>query len=244
MEKSELQSLSDGPGGVSIILSTKKPQFIDNLFANYKRQIWGKKEIILILNKDNLNLAKYKEKAKYFPNVSVYQLPEKTSLGMCLNYAIDRSKHEIIAKFDDDDYYGPYYLTGVMRAFQNPSIDVIGKRTRYTYLEHKKLLLLHSPNWEFRNTDFVAGGTICFRRKVLQKVRFSDKTIGEDVTFIWDCKNNGYRVYSIGKNQYVYIRRANRKNHTWQESDSSLLRGSKIIAKTANYIPFVLNHKS
>ena len=48
-------------------------------------------------------------KRKGLPNVRVYQLHEKATLGDCLNYGVIKSKYDIIAKLDDDDYYGPNY---------------------------------------------------------------------------------------------------------------------------------------
>ncbi|HGH7177643.1 TPA: hypothetical protein ACJMKJ_005291 [Bacillus wiedmannii] len=36
---------------------------------------------------------------------NVYIFLEKITLGECLNYGIQKVKHKLIAKFDDDDFY-------------------------------------------------------------------------------------------------------------------------------------------
>lgn len=50
-----------------------------NLFNNYSRQIHARKELIIIVNKNNIPLAPYLSLAKKLPNVHVYRLPERTS---------------------------------------------------------------------------------------------------------------------------------------------------------------------
>ena len=72
---------------------------------------------------------------------TVYKLPEKTALGTCLNFGVNKSNYNIIAKFDDDDYYGPYYLDEANKAFLREGCYVLGKQKTYYYLEQYKKLL-------------------------------------------------------------------------------------------------------
>jgi cellulose synthase/poly-beta-1,6-N-acetylglucosamine synthase-like glycosyltransferase len=226
-------------GGVSIILCTNRSEFADTIFANYKRQIWGKKELILILNNDKMNLLHYQKKANKYKQVSVYKLPQRTSLGRCLNYAISKSKYAILTKFDDDDYYAPYYLSGIMNAFQENKADVIGKRTSYMYLEREKMLRILNPDHEHTYAPYIMGGTISFRRRVTQKVKFQNVSIAEDVRFYRDCKAKGIKMYSIDRYNYVYKRRANQFGHTWKVSDRNLKKLSRFVRYTPSYERFV-----
>lgn len=96
--------------GVSVITCTNKPIYMNNIFENYWNQTWSEKELIIILNKDDMDLAQWRRKANGDPNIFIYQLPENLSLGQCLNFAIDQTQCDFIAIFDDDDYYAPLYL--------------------------------------------------------------------------------------------------------------------------------------
>lgn len=42
---------------------------------------------------------------------NVYIFLEKITLGECLNYGIQKVKHKLIAKFDDDDFYSKKYIS-------------------------------------------------------------------------------------------------------------------------------------
>ena len=44
------------PLGVSIIVCTNRPQFLDNILQNYYRQRYKVKELIIILNQDSMNM--------------------------------------------------------------------------------------------------------------------------------------------------------------------------------------------
>ncbi|MGM0880940.1 MAG: glycosyltransferase family A protein [Bacillota bacterium] len=64
-------------GGVSIITCTNRPQFFDNILENYIKQQYRKKELIIILNNDSMNLEQFQGKIRTYNNIKVYKLPEK-----------------------------------------------------------------------------------------------------------------------------------------------------------------------
>ena len=223
------------PQGISIVTCTKRENYIDNVFNNYTTQVWPKKELIIVLNNDRLDLSYYRKRARRYKNVSVYQLPQKTSLGKCLNFAASKAQFGYISKFDDDDYYAPHYVNEMMRAFARTKADVVGKLTIFLYLQHRKTLLLLFPNKENRFVNRVGGGTITFRKKVFRVVKFPDVTIGEDVGFQRLCRAKGFQIYSTSRYNFTGIRRKNSAGHTWRVSDDALIRFNKFIAKTENY---------
>lgn len=182
-----------------------------------------------------MELDKYRKIARKYKNVSVYKLPEKESLGSCLNYAVSKTKYPYITKFDDDDFYSPYYLTGQMKALHRSNADVVGKRAYLAYLEAKKLLVLRFPKQQNKFVGVVAGGTILFKRRVFDRVRFPHVSLGEDVSFLSRCWAKGYKVYAPDPYNYVQIRRKNKTSHTWKGSDQYVLKGSRIFARTDQF---------
>ncbi|MGC5325141.1 glycosyltransferase [Brevibacillus sp. SYSU BS000544] len=226
--------------GVSIITCTNKSQFIDNIFANYQSQLWRKKELIIILNNDSLDIETWKSKASSYPNVSVFQLQEHYSLGRCLNFGVHQCKYHTIAKFDDDDYYSPYYIRSSMMAFRRTKADIVGRRSYFTYFEDDKSLYVRYPNRENSYQKYVAGGTIMFKRRVFRKVKFSDRSIGEDFTFLDACRRKGFRIYATNRSHYVYIRRANPNHHTWRPTKRYLRGTGRFVAYTNDFRPFAV----
>lgn len=222
--------------GVSVITCTNRPHFFKKLLANYQTQIIGSKELIVILNNDRMSLKEHRLLAQKVPNVRVYKLPQSYSLGRCLNYGIQQARYSFVAKFDDDDYYGPHYLTGALRAFIRSKADVVGKLTHYLYLKASNLLVLQLPNRENTFVEWIAGGTIMARRSLFRQVPFPDRSLGEDVVFLNRCTARGLRIYASDRYDYVYIRRTNTASHTWKVTDQELLnREHLVIGQTSKY---------
>ena len=207
---------------------------MENIFANYENQEWVTKELILILNNHQLNIEEWKQKADQYQNVTVFQQPDEVSLGACLNFAIEKTKYDYIAKFDDDDFYAPLYLTEAAHCLKNDDIQIVGKRSYYLYIENKNQLLIRFPNHENCKVKMVHGGTIVAKRVVFEQVPFLDISLGEDKYFFQHCEEKGFSIYSTSRFHYTYLRR-NEKFHTWKASMGYLLRTSKRVSVTSDY---------
>ncbi|MEV5030142.1 glycosyltransferase [Paenibacillus sp. LPE1-1-1.1] len=224
------------PKGVSIITATNKPEYMKQLFRNYSRQRWKAKELIILLNNNRMSIGRYRKYAKYFDQVSVYRVPQRLPLGKCLNYGISKAKYEIIAKFDDDDYYSPHYLPEAMAEFERSGANVIGKNKFYMYfLRGSKLMYASMPS-----KRQVAGATIMFEKKIYPAVVFSNLRKGSDMRFLSDCLRKGFKIGSTSRFNFAAIRRGNQKKHTWKVTPRTfrILR-AKTVARTSRYRPIV-----
>ncbi|OBZ13367.1 glycosyltransferase [Bacillus sp. FJAT-26390] len=243
--------------GVSIITSTIRPEHLHHIFRNYARQTWNKKELIIIVNKNNISLEPYKQKALQYQNVRIYRVDQAKNLGACLNYAASTAKYNYIAKFDDDDYYSPYYLAEAMQLFGNSKADVIGKRSCYFFFPHRSKLLLRKTSVPpYKPCRKIAGATIMFHKRVFQKVHFSRHVRqGTDVRFVRACLNKGFRIYTTSPYNFVAYRRPNNLSHTWKITDKQLLTDKNAsiidttdfkpyINKSLNRLPIPGSHKS
>jgi glycosyltransferase involved in cell wall biosynthesis len=149
--------------GVSIITCTNRQNYMRNLFQNYGRQIYANKELIIIINSNKIPLAPYRKLAEKHNNVKAFRLPEHYTLGACLNYAVKKSKYAYVAKFDDDDYYAPYYLRESLQALKKVNADIIGKRSHFMYLRGSKTLILRFPHEENQFVTKLPGATLVFK---------------------------------------------------------------------------------
>ncbi|MGO4111021.1 glycosyltransferase [Paenibacillus sp. YAF4_2] len=218
--------------GVSVVVSTKRPEFFDNILANFNRQRYKNKELVIVLHNNNINLTNYRKKVRAMKNVSIYQMAERFQLGRCLNHGIVKSKLPLIAKFDDDDYYSPYYLSEQIQALARTGTDVVGKKACYTYLQTSSRLILRFSGLKQRFVKTVSGGTILFRRAM--KVRFTPSvSLGEDINFLAKCRTRGYKIYATTPYNYVYLRR--KSGHTWKTTERYLMAGSKFIGRINNF---------
>ena len=225
--------------GVSIITCTNREDYASNLFRNYSRQLHDKKELIIVVNDRKMPLPTYRKLARKYKNIKIFRLPEHYSLGTCLNYAAKKAKYSYIAKFDDDDYYSPYYLADTLIAFQKTNADIIGKRAHYMYLRGSKTLILRFAEDENRYVSQLPGATLVIKREVLNKVHFPNQSVGEDDVFCMRSRRQGYKIYSAGKYNFVAIRRKNSLKHTWIISDKKLITHHKKIKNIGNFKKFI-----
>src|SRR5699024_11588012 len=90
---------------MTVITCTNREMMMDNVFHNYSIQTMKNKELIIILNKDEMNLDIWRNEAKKYTSVTVYQLPERMMVSECKNNAITKTKYHYIAKLNDNNYY-------------------------------------------------------------------------------------------------------------------------------------------
>lgn len=227
--------------GVTIITSTIRPAYIKNVFLNYTSQRWPSKELIILLNKDNMDINEYNRMARKYPNVQVFKLSQRYSLGECLNYAVRRAKHSYIAKFDDDDYYGPNYIPEAMHLFNRTKADIVGKQSFYLYFPHRKTLMLRRRSvLPYKPCKRIAGATIMFHRKVFRVIKFVRVAQGTDARFLSTCLRRGFRIYSTSRYHFAAFRRLNVHSHTWRISERALLtEPNKQIIRTKFYKSYV-----
>jgi glycosyltransferase involved in cell wall biosynthesis len=226
---------------ISVICCTMRERFMENVFRNFNNQTFEEKELIIILNNDDINMKEWISKAEQYKNVSVYQYPEEITLGECLNIAIQKARYDYIAKMDDDDYYAPQYLEHAWDTLQETKADVVGKRTVYMYFEDERLLTVNNPG---REEMFVRqglkGATLLFHKTICDKVPFPALNLGEDTVFLRQCVKNHLKLYSADKRNYVCLRIARPDHHTWTINNAVLKRKSSIVCETEDYKPLVL----
>ncbi|KUO58944.1 MAG: glycosyl transferase [Gracilibacter sp. BRH_c7a] len=225
--------------GISIITCTHLPFYMDNIFANYARQTYPIKELIIILNNRSLNISDWYRKADSFHNVRIVQLPESSSAGTCLNYAVSKTNYDYIANFDHDDYYGSEYLNYFMKIAPSSDAGVLGKKTHFVYFEEHKILALLHPNRENSYVDYLIGCTLFMKKSVFKKVQFVDSNIADE-QFGADCVKTGIKIYAVDKYNFAYIRQNNLNLHTFQMDNNELLtQYCQVVARVSDFRPWV-----
>lgn len=200
--------------GFSIITSTIRKNNKERIISNYINQDFINKELIIVINNDEIDIKDFSEYVDKDINIKVYKLPQTTTLGECLNFGISKSKYEYIAKFDDDDYYGKYYLKEAFDALKNRKGDIVGKSKIYYYLEEFNELRLYN-GLENRKAPHIAGATLCFRKEVFENVKFRNLPSAVDTWFLNDCNEKRYKIFSMSKFNYIVFRSADINTHTW-----------------------------
>lgn len=209
--------------GVSIIACTNRSGCRQNLLDSYLRQDYQPKELVVILNNNEMNPGHWLGEANGKHNIRVMQVDQSVSLGECLNMAVDQCQYPYVARFDDDDYYGPLYLSHSLRPLINLQADISGKGCRYVYFEDWRILALLSPYLENCYTNSIGGATMVMKKEIFRTLRFPPLDLAEDTGFLEACAANGLRIYSTHRFHYTVMRHNPVHEHTWQVPHETLL---------------------
>ncbi len=157
--------------------------------------------------------------------VDIHVLPERLTLGECLNTVIAVSPGRVLAKIDDDDYYGPSYLDDALQAMAYTDAQIVGKGAHYTYLAGADRTVLRRPRLEEQVIEtMTTGASLVFARSVWDAVRFPHKTVQEDTWFLGAARAAGATVYANTRFEFTYVRSG--EDHTWQTEEQTFETGA------------------
>jgi glycosyltransferase involved in cell wall biosynthesis len=230
---------------ISVLACTNREDFIENIIRNFEKQTLRDKELVLILNSNEINSKRIEELLKNLQ--SCYQLlqyPKEVTLGECLNKGAAAASYNYVAKMDDDDYYGPEYLDEAFGTIVQTDSDVVGKSSFYIFFKRNHELRLFNPNrehnWIINNGQnhykadyFFSGGTLVVKKEVFRQIAFPAVNIGEDSGFQRLCFENQLKMYSLSKDHYAYIRYDRPLHHNSDVSDSILKKRSHFVSHTS-----------
>lgn len=209
---------------MSVLLVTMRPWQLGFAIRQMAQQTLVGFQLVVVTHGFSVDLRLIKEllAERTDIDVKIREEPKGSSLGKCLNVAVKLSDGEVVAKVDDDDFYGPEYLVDQLDAKMYSGADVVGKQTFYLLEQSTGEILLVNPSNELSYARFVMGPTICAPRELIVTNRFADRTQGEDSDWLMRVVAEGASVFSSDRFNYVMNRRT--KGHTW-EADLVALRG-------------------
>ncbi|MDN3482255.1 glycosyltransferase [Arthrobacter sp. APC 3897] len=208
---------------VSALVPTIRPHQLDGLFATIARQRNVDVELVLLTHGFELEPGRLEElqTTHGVAKVKLLTAGRGVSLGECLNRCAAAATGEVVAKMDDDDHYGPHYLSDQLHALHYSGADIVGKQAHYMHLRTSNATVLRFGHREHRYTDFVMGPTITARRSLVLELPFPALGLGEDTGFLRQAAAAGKRIYSSDRFNYFQVREAT--GHTWQVADAALL---------------------
>ena len=131
------------------------------------------------------------------------------SIGAMRNEACRLARGDIVAHWDDDDWYGPERLTRQVAAIRAGSADITALRDS---------LMLDLATWRFWRcrpdlhrrlfVRDVHGGTLVYRRRIwAEKAQFPDSSLAEDAAFLDQAVRRGARLRPVdAAGVFVYVR--------------------------------------
>ncbi len=133
----------------------------------------------------------------------------RRSIGAMRNEACRLAHGDIVAHWDDDDWYGPERLTRQVAAIRAGEADITALRGS---------LMLDLAAWRFWRcrpdlhrrlfVRDVHGGTLVYRHRVWEdKAHFPDRSLAEDAVFLDQAVRRGARLRAVeAEGIFVYLR--------------------------------------
>lgn len=169
----------DSPLVSCIMPTANRREFVPAAIALFLAQDYPNRELLVIDDGDDC----VADLMPADPRVRYLRLEGRHSIGTKRNLACEQARGELIAHWDDDDWYAPQRLSVQVQALQGSQAVLCG-------LDQ---VLFHEPAsgkaWEYvypkSERPWACGATLCYRRGFWQTHRFADIDIGEDNRFVW-----------------------------------------------------------
>lgn len=177
--------------------------FVPQALRYFLRQNYPNRELVIVDD----GTDKIEDLVPADERIIYISLEARTSIGYKRNLAVEQSNGEIIAHWDDDDWYHESYLETLIRRLSEVREEraVAGLGAFLVYiLENMALKVLQ--------TGGIAGATFCYFKILWKKSPYRDVVTAEDYFFLLDTQPNRVPVYD--PELFVIIRH---RNHTWKE---------------------------
>jgi len=162
--------------------------FVPHAIRYFLRQDYHHTELIIIDDgTDNVS-----ELIPDIENIRYYRLDKKITLGAKMNLACSYARGNIIANWDDDDWYSERRLSYQVNALQQRGVAVCGindlfyfdirnkQGFRYIYPANQRVWLL--------------GSSLCFTKELWRSNTFADINVGMDGLFVWATSPDRVKV--------------------------------------------------
>lgn len=211
---------------VAGILVSMRPEHVPGAVRRFAAQTYPRKALVVGCHRFSAEtIADVVAEVEASLPIAVMEFDESFPLGRCLNAAIESTPASLIAKIDDDDFYGPNYLEDAVQANRYAGAALVGKGATFTYLENRGETLLRRPDIADRFYDgSPSGASLVFERSLWERIPFPHRGLGEDLAFVEAAKLLGIRPYATSPYEFVYYR--GEAGNTWAAVDEVFLEGA------------------
>jgi glycosyltransferase involved in cell wall biosynthesis len=193
---------------VSCIMPTSNRRaFIPLALTCFRAQTYSNKELVVIDDGSDPVADLLQDS----PDVRYVRIPQRLTIGAKRNLACREAQGEIIAHWDDDDWYAPDRLERQIAPIAEGQADMTGLANRF---------VLEMPLGQFWTTTdhlhrrmFVGdvhGGTLVYSRSILNgSIRYPEINLAEDAFLIREALRRNKRLLRLeNSGSFVYLRHA------------------------------------
>ncbi|MBG0813046.1 family 2 glycosyl transferase [Planomonospora sp. ID82291] len=214
-----------GTPAVSVVMASMRPHLLESALGQIARQRGVRAEVLLGLHGFAADHEAVRRAVGACPlPVTVVEADAATPFGDVLNLAAAAAGGDHVAKWDDDDWYGPDHLADLLLARAHSGAEIVGTAAEFFYLEPLNVTIRRTDYTSEVWSDHVAGGTILLDRDRFRETGgFPGLPRGVDAAFLKAAHAAGARIYRTHGLGYM-LRRGVSARHTWQLPLAHFLR--------------------
>lgn len=170
---------------VSCIMPTyNRRVFIPHAIQYFLRQDYPQKELIIIDDGSD----PIEDLVPDHPAIRYYRFPKKITLGAKLNLACGHARGNIIAHWDDDDWYAPHRLSYQVHSLEENHVFMSG----INHLLYFDLQKKHAFQYKYPQDQrtWLSGSSLCYKKTFWAGNPFADINVGMDGLFVWSTTSD------------------------------------------------------
>jgi len=232
-------AVSATPPRVSVLLPTRRPEQLAFALRQVARQRGVQLELVLATHGHDADERLVTDLSESTPvRVTCLSGPADEAFGSLLNRAAERAGGDLLLKMDDDDWYGPDFVTDLLMARDYSGADLTGTPPEFTYVEPLGVTV-HRRNLTEAFRPVVAGGTMLFSRDCFTAVGgFRGTRRYVDASLLQALSSAGASVYRT--HGHGYVLRRGRVGHTWDPGLGYFVSRSRTSQQWRGFQPSVL----
>lgn len=155
--------------------------FVPQAIAYYQRQDYPHRELVVL---DDGNDPVY-DLIPDDPTIRYVRLERSYRLGLKRNLICELARGDVLAHWDDDDWYAPWRLSHQVTGLMERHAELSGS-PRVLFLE-----LGTGQTWSYdypsMGRPWLNGASLCYTRALWERTKFADVEVGEDALFAWSA---------------------------------------------------------
>lgn len=211
---------------IEVVCVSNRVEKLACVVETFQRQSWPQRRLHLQITADRIPEDLDQIVSRGPAPVVTTLRGSSWTIGRSLNSVLDTAQSPFVAKIDDDDHYGPHYLSDLMDVAVGVGCGVVGKHAYFGYLEAADDTILRFPRGSYSFTPFLAGGSLLINQSRIRRQRFSDVSLAEDQRFLMACNARGVSTFSADPFNFVQTRHA---RNTWAMTDELYAADSEYI---------------
>lgn len=228
--RSRLTLIGDsGRPRVAITLSTNRPEFVAAAVQRIAAQVDVSIELLVGCHGfDPAEVDSQVVAGGAIESARAIGFAEDVVFGDVLRELAEQATSVFVTKWDDDDLYGPHHVFDLWLFLLLSGSAMVGKAAEFVQLEERSLLVRRRGGPPYRQTTFLAGGTLMMWSDALAAVgSWASVPRSVDQNIISRFESAGLAPFRLHGYEFVLVRHG--EGHTWAAASDYFERAADEI---------------